>query len=180
MSSESRCRSSPTPPTCAIRRGALDRRWSRGSCALAGHFNDPRSRYCSSCGISMVHLTQNLVPGPRPPLGVLVFEDGTTYSLSSSYVIGRQPDIDPRVVRGEVLPLVLEDDDRTVSRVHAELRLRDWDVHFVNLSTTNGSFVWDPPSGQWVPVSDQPVVLAPGARVAMGHRVAVFESPLVR
>ena len=144
------------------------------------HFNDPRSRFCSSCGISMVHETHNPVPGPRPPLGVIVFEDGTTYSLSSDYVVGRQPELDPRVLRGEALPLVLEDSGRTVSRAHAELRLVEWDVHFVNLSGTNGSFVWDTASGQWVRVTDRPVLLTPGTRIAMGRRTAVFESALVR
>jgi pSer/pThr/pTyr-binding forkhead associated (FHA) protein len=145
-----------------------------------GHFNDPRSRFCSSCGISMVHQTQNLVPGPRPPLGVIVFEDGTTYSLSASYVVGRQPDSSSRVQSGEALPLTLEDSERTISRVHAELRLQDWDVHFVNLSSTNGSFVWDSGNEEWLPVTDQPVVLTPGTRISFGRRTAVFESALVR
>ena len=144
------------------------------------HFNDPRSRFCSSCGISMVHHTRNPVPGPRPPLGVIVFEDGTTYSLGSDYVVGRQPELDPRVLQGLALPLVLEDDERTVSRAHAELRLVDWDVHFINLSRTNGSFVWDDQSGRWLPVTDRPVLLAPGTRIALGRRTAVFESSLVR
>lgn len=144
------------------------------------HFNDPRSRFCSSCGISMVHQTSNPTPGPRPPLGVIVFEDGTTYSLSANYVLGRQPDLDPRVARGDALPMVIEDSGRTVSRAHAELRLVDWEVHFVHLSKTNGSFVWEARSEQWLPVTDQPVVLAPGTRIALGRRTAVFESALVR
>jgi hypothetical protein len=146
-----------------------------------GHFNDPRARFCSSCGISMAHQTRTLVPGPRPPLGVLVFEDGTTYSLSSNYVVGRQPETHPLVQSHQALPLVLEDGRRTISRAHAELRLDGWDVHFVNLSGTNGSYLWDQQYQQWMALAPgQPVVLAPGMRIAMGQRTAIFESALVR
>jgi pSer/pThr/pTyr-binding forkhead associated (FHA) protein len=146
-----------------------------------GHFNDPRARFCSSCGISMAHQTRTLVPGPRPPLGVLVFEDGTTYSLSSNYVVGRQPESHPVVQSRQALPLVLEDGRRTISRAHAEIRLDGWDVHFINLSATNGSYLWDQQYQQWMALAPgQPVVLAPGMRIAMGQRTAVFESALVR
>lgn len=146
-----------------------------------GHFNDPRSRFCSSCGISMVQQTGILRQGPRPPLGVLVFEDGATFSLSSDYVIGRQPESSDLVAGGDALPLQVDDPERSISRAHAEVRLVEWDVHLVNLSQTNGSFVWDATSNQWIPIPvGQSVVLQPGWRIALGRRSAVFESSLVR
>lgn len=153
----------------------------RGTVCSRGHFNDPRSRFCSSCGISMVHQTLNLISGTRPPLGVLVFEDGTTFSLSANYVVGRQPHTSPLIESGEARPLVLEDTGQTISRIHAELRLEGWDVYFVHRSGTNGSFLLDKAVGQWSPLPNgEPVQLGSGARVAMGGRVAVFESALVR
>ncbi|QYG94542.1 FHA domain-containing protein [Iamia sp. SCSIO 61187] len=153
----------------------------QGVICSRGHFNDPRSRFCSSCGISMVQNTQILTNGPRPPLGVMVFEDGATFSLSSDYVVGRQPDVSELVQQGLALPLPVDDPERSISRAHAELRLVDWDVHLVNLSGTNGSFVWDENGQQWVPIPEgQSVVLTPGMRVALGRRSAVFESSLVR
>lgn len=153
----------------------------QGVICSRGHFNDPRSRYCSSCGIGMVQQTQVLTPGPRPPLGVLVFEDGATFSLSSDYVIGRQPESSELVASGEAMPLQVDDPERSISRAHAEVRLVDWNVHLVNLSHTNGSFVWDVTSNQWVPIpAGQSVVLQPGWRIALGRRSAVFESSLVR
>jgi hypothetical protein len=153
----------------------------QGVVCSRGHFNDPRSRFCSSCGISMVQNTQILTRGPRPPLGVVVFEDGATFSLASDYVVGRQPESSPLVQSGEALPLQVDDPERSISRAHAELRLVDWDVHLVNLSETNGSFVWDPTSNQWIPIpAGQSVMLTPGMRVALGRRSAVFESALVR
>ncbi|HEV7723395.1 MAG TPA: FHA domain-containing protein [Iamia sp.] len=153
----------------------------QGVICSRGHFNDPRSRFCSSCGISMVQNTQILTQGPRPPLGVMVFEDGATFSLSSDYVVGRQPDVSELVQQGLALPLPVDDPERSISRAHAELRLVDWDVHLVNLSGTNGSFVWDENGQQWVPIPEgQSVVLTPGMRIALGRRSAVFESSLVR
>lgn len=153
----------------------------QGVICSRGHFNDPRSRFCSSCGISMVQNTQVLTQGPRPPLGVMVFEDGATFSLSSDYVVGRQPEVSDLVQQGLALPLQVDDPERSISRAHAELRLVDWDVHLVNLSGTNGSFVWDESGQQWVPIPEgQSVVLTPGMRVALGRRSAVFESSLVR
>jgi len=153
----------------------------QGVICSRGHFNDPRSRFCSSCGISMVQNTQVLTRGPRPPLGVMVFEDGATFSLSSDYVVGRQPEVSDLVQDGLALPLPVDDPERSISRAHAELRLVEWDVHLVNLSVTNGSFVWDEGSQQWVPIpTGQSVVLTPGMRVALGRRSAVFESSLVR
>lgn len=153
----------------------------QGVICSRGHFNDPRSRFCSSCGINMVQNTQVLTYGPRPPLGVMVFEDGATFSLSSDYVVGRQPEVSELVQQGLALPLPVDDPERSISRAHAELRLVDWDVHLVNLSGTNGSFVWDETGQQWVPIPEgQSVVLAPGMRVALGRRSAVFESSLVR
>ncbi len=153
----------------------------QGVICSRGHFNDPRSRFCSSCGISMVQNTQILTQGPRPPLGVMVFEDGATFSLSSDYVVGRQPDVHELVQQGLALPLPVDDPERSISRAHAELRLVDWDVHLVNLSGTNGSFVWDENGQTWIPIPEgQSVVLTPGMRVALGRRSAVFESSLVR
>lgn len=153
----------------------------QGVICSRGHFNDPRSRFCSSCGISMVQNTQVLTNGPRPPLGVMVFEDGATFSLSSDYVVGRQPEVSDLVQEGLALPLPVDDPERSISRAHAELRLVEWDVHLVNLSATNGSFVWDEIQQQWVPIpAGQSVVLTPGLRVALGRRSAVFESSLVR
>ena len=33
----------------------------------------------------------------RPPLGLLVFDDGSTYTVDAEYLIGRMPEADPRV-----------------------------------------------------------------------------------
>ena len=62
------------------------------------HFNDPDQRYCQICGISMAQLTQVSRLGPRPPLGLLLLDDGSTLRLDTDYVVGREPDSDRDVV----------------------------------------------------------------------------------
>lgn len=138
------------------------------------HFNNPQAAYCMVCGISMVHLTHNLVPGPRPTLGFMVFDDGSTYTLDRSYLLGREPG---EVADRTMVSLAVPDDRQTVSRRHAEVRLDDWNVTVVDLGSTNGSFLWNAALARWDPLTaHQPVSLAPGAIVAVGRRTFVYES----
>lgn len=138
------------------------------------HFNNPIASYCMVCGISMVHLTHNLVPGPRPTLGFIVFDNGSTYGLDRSYVVGREPG---QILEPNVAPLAIHDDNETLSRRHAEIRLVGWDVHIVDLGSTNGTFVWDVSFERWNQIApNTPVLLSPGDTVALGRRTFVFES----
>ena len=91
-----------------------------------GHMNDPKARFCAVCGISMVHQTHNLVSGPRPPLGVIVLDDGSSFSLDHDYVIGRDPESSDLVQRGQARPLLIVDPTSQMSRVHARILLREW------------------------------------------------------
>ena len=142
------------------------------------HFNSPQSAYCSTCGISMVHQTHNLVRRRRPPLGFLVFDDGATFTLDGPYLLGREPETDPLVQAGEARPIALDDAEMSVSRVHAELRLVDWDVVLIDRGSTNGTHIWDGARNAWVPLSaDVPQVVQPGAHSAVGQRTFVYESP---
>ena len=143
----------PAAPEPAASQDLVD-----GVTCSRGHFNDPDNLFCGVCGISLVQQTQNLAKGPRPPLGFVVFEDSSTYSLDSDYVIGRDPSEDPRVRSGAARPLVIHDEDqRTVSRVHADLRLDGWHVLLVDRGSTNGTFIWDEQASSWTLLApDQP------------------------
>ena len=137
-----------------------------------GHFNDPRAAYCMVCGISMVHLTHRLVRNTRPTLGFAVFDDGSTFALDRSYLVGRTP---TGREEPDWAPLTLE--DSTVSGTHGEIRLVEWDIEIADLGSTNGTRVWDPMAGAWQTVTETaPVRLTPGTTVAFGHRTFVFES----
>ena len=93
-----------------------------------GHFDDPDARFCAVCGISMNQQTLVPRPGPRPPLGVLAFDDGSVFQLDSDYVVGRDPALSPAVAAGQARPLCVVDDAGIVSRAHAALQLDGWRV----------------------------------------------------
>jgi pSer/pThr/pTyr-binding forkhead associated (FHA) protein len=117
------------------------------------------------------------VIGTRPPLGLLVFENGATYTVDADYLIGRNPQIDERVGSGELRSIMLEDLTGAVSRVHAEVRLDGWDVTVADSGSSNGTFV--APAGQdWAElVPGEAHRLVPGTRVRLGDAVFSFESP---
>ena len=58
---------------------------------MRGHFNRLDAYYCEICGLGMVQQTRVVVTGPRPSLGVLVLDDGTSYALDTDYLVGRSP-----------------------------------------------------------------------------------------
>ena len=142
-----------------------------------GHFNDPRAQYCGHCGIAMLQASLILVPGARPSLGVLVFENGESVPLKSSLVVGRKPSRHDDVAGGRATGFTPGGDVATLSSVHAELRLDGWDVVVVDLDSTNGTYTYTETEGIWRQVPPRtPVALVPGQHVAFGQRTAFFES----
>ncbi len=149
----------------------------RGLRCIRGHFNHPRARYCALCGISMVQQTQVLVEGERPPLGILVFGDGKTVALDSSYLLGRDPSVDGAVRTGELRPIELDDPDQILSRVHCEVRLSEWDVQLVDRNSSNGTFVRTEDAEEWRRLDPaEPATLGPGMEARVGSHRFVFES----
>ncbi|PRY42081.1 FHA domain-containing protein [Geodermatophilus tzadiensis] len=143
-----------------------------------GHLNDPRAGFCALCGIRTTQQTAVLVEGPRPPLGLLVFDDGATVSLDTDYLVGREPETDERVASGQLRPLLVVDPTGGVSRHHAEIRLEGWDVLLVDTGSANGTLVAPRGAPGWSSlVPDQPIRLTPGTAVRMGGRQFAFESP---
>ncbi|MBF6465879.1 FHA domain-containing protein [Nocardia beijingensis] len=141
------------------------------------HHNDPRVSFCAVCGIRMDQLTCVLSEGVRPPLGVLLLDDGTSFVLDSDCVLGREPEYSEAVARG-ARPLRLEDTSGGMSRAHAEIRLVEWDVTVVDGGSTNGTHIRHPGRQEWVrAVPGRPVTLAPGAQIQLGGRVLTFDSP---
>ncbi|MHA6781328.1 FHA domain-containing protein [Pseudonocardia saturnea] len=151
---------------------------ARGHLCSRGHLNDPRSHFCVLCGIRMNERTGVLVIGSRPPLGLLVFDDGATYTVDAEYLVGRMPESDDRVRSGTLRSIVVEDRSGAVSRVHAEVRVDGWDVVLVDSGSRNGTFVAAAGDPAWSPVPPtRSCRLVPGMRVRMGGRTFVFESP---
>ncbi|MFI6870123.1 FHA domain-containing protein [Nocardia sp. NPDC050406] len=142
-------------------------------CARA-HPSDPRSAFCTVCGMP-VDQTQPLAQVIRPPLGMLVLDDGMTYMLAADAVVGREPEQSEQA-RAGLVPLRIEDASGGMSRAHAEIRLVNWDVTVVDRGSTNGTRVRNPGYRDWIRLQpNQPMMLAQGAEVMLGNRVLRFE-----
>jgi len=182
-------RSAPAEPT-TIRNGHLngeavgttatataEAQEVQGHLCPRGHLNDPRSQFCNQCGARLDERGA-LVVGARPALGVLVFDDGASYTVDSEYLVGRMPESDQRVSAGELGSIVVEDRSGAVSRVHAEIRIDGWDVLLADTGSRNGTFVAGPTQQGWSPLQPgRSRRLVPGTRVRMGGRTFVFEAP---
>ena len=138
-------------------------------CARA-HPSDPRSAFCTVCGMP-VDQTQPPTEVARPPLGMLVLDDGMTYLLASDAVIGRDPENSDAAQRG-LLPVKIEDSSGGMSRAHAEIRLLNWDITVVDRGSTNGTRARPPGYREWIRLQpNQPMVLVQGSEIMLGNRV---------
>jgi hypothetical protein len=141
------------------------------------HFNHPFALRCATCGLSLLGSTRHTVKGPRPPLGTLTFEDGLSVVLDADYVVGREPDHDPAVLAGEARPLVIDDPEHLVSRVHAEVRILEWDVTIVDRGSANGVAVLHPESSGWERLdAGERVVISPGTQLSIGKKVLTYDA----
>lgn len=140
-----------------------------------GHFEDPQALSCATCGVAMS--PQQPMPGPRPPLGVLVLDDGSVFQLDTDYVVGREPGLDASVAGGQSRPLRVADDSGIVSRVHARVQLDGWRVIVTDLGSANGTKVRFPnDAGEQALMPNVPVALASGSVVDLGGRELRYES----
>ncbi len=149
----------------------------QGIVCARGHFNDPNARFCAFCGIAMVQQTHNLVSGVRPPLGVLVLDDGATFVLDGSYVIGREPEVSDLVRTGVARPLMIDDPKRRLSRVHAVVLVVDWQVRVEDAGSRNGTRIRRSDASDWQQLPpEEPTPIEPGTRIGVGSRELVFDS----
>ena len=107
-----------------------------------GHHNHPEARFCSVCGTAMTdQLASVLISGPRPPLGVLVVDDGATLAIDHDVLIGRVAQAENEVRDGTATPLTLTDVNNSVSRRHARIVLDEWRVLASDLGSSNGTWL---------------------------------------
>lgn len=139
-----------------------------------GHLNDPRAEACSLCGADLESRAAP-VRAARPPLGVLVTDDGSVFLLTSDVVVGREPAGSEEVRSGQAQPLQLRDEGHSVSRVHARVHLDGWDVTVVDAGSANGTYLSRTGSaGPWEPVRE-PTPLVAGDRLRMGKRQLMYD-----
>ena len=114
-------------------------------------------------------------PVVAPPLGLLLFDDGTTFCLDGEVVVGREPDGDSRVASGEAQPLVVTDTERSVSRLHIRIALRGDAVEIVDLRSANGTAIRRPRESAWHPLTPGvATTISPDTEVRLGNRTFMF------
>ena len=148
----------------------------QGVLCPAGHLNEPGAGTCAPCGAPIGGEAPR-VTQPRPPLGVLVTDEGAVYTVTTDYVIGRDPEHAPDVVAGRARALVLRDAENSTSRVHARLSVSGWEVLVADSGSANGTFVSSGgQAGPWNAVYREPgTPLRPGDRVRLGKRQLLFD-----
>lgn len=147
-----------------------------------GFFNHPDAKFCSRTGVKIgASMTKVLTQGPRPPLGVVTLDDGSTLTVRWNTVIGRDPSVDEMVQQEQAAPFVVTDVAQSVSRRHALLELVDWDVYLSDLGSRNHTYVQATPDGPLRELEPgERVILESGMTVHFGRRSFVYHEHHVR
>jgi hypothetical protein len=140
----------------------------------AGHVTSPDREECRVCGLAVPPQAPILVA--RPPLGVLVFDNGDRVAVDRPVVLGRDPkpwsSPDPEA---PVLHAVSSVTGQ-VSRTHAEVRASGWDVVVTDLGAMNGTSLTAPGAAPVAIEPGLPTVLSSGSRIDLGGESGfVFE-----
>ncbi|WP_433334831.1 hypothetical protein [Spirillospora sp. CA-294931] len=133
-----------------------------------GHFGYPGLRYCMVCGRPLSQLNGTRALGRRPPVGILIFDDGATHVLDG--------DIRLALVEGQRTVTVGRDDEIPAASALADIRLDGWhpavssESHPIVVSTADGE------DGLRVEPGAS-VRLTPGAEFTVATHWVRYESP---
>ena len=168
--------SSPLP--LASNAGApLDRPEVPGVYCERGHLNHPGSSRCARCGRAIAPGAQ-AASGPRPPVGVLLADDGSIWALDKSYLIGADPASAGEVRMGTARAISMRAGaNHTMAPIQSEVKVSGWNVYLVDRGADGGAY-WQGPSGTgWVQLGrNEQRELTDGAHISCGGRVLTYLS----
>ena len=166
----------PGPGSDAARSGTAvddESNWVLGIRCPLDHHNHPEAEYCSQCGRKMgINRTLVIEPGPRPPLGLFLLDDGGAIPIATDLLIGRDATTHADVAAGARQAVLLTDASNVVSRHHLAITLHEWTVTVADLGSANGTVLIDARTGLAQPlVADRPTTMDSGDRLQIGPRI---------
>lgn len=163
----------PPPPPADHADGHVDAALCR-----RGHANHPRVAFCHSCGLAMRQAAPRMVRVPRPPLGLMIDDQGRAHVLDGDYVIGFRPETEHAVVRERARPLPVEapDGEPVPTGTTVAVHLSGWQITVCLLRGERpDTLIAYPPYHHWSPlVAGQPAAVPSDTRFSIaGHAFAI-------
>ncbi len=142
-----------------------------------GHFNHPRVMNCLRCGRPIPPGAPQ-VSGPRPPVGVLLADDGSIWALARGCLIGADPGSAPEAQSGAAVAISMKAGaNHAMAPVQSEVQVRDWSIYLVDRGAEGGSWVQGPTAQTWEQLGrNEQRELANGSHLSCGGRVLTYLS----